>query len=102
MGDHVSLDVLTPAFPPDVVDRAIARTLADQARNMLLPSRLMAYCVMAMALFAPGSYEEVMRSLMAGWSESRCDSTGKRCVPSPPVWSGAAPPGRGAHTSAPW
>ena len=66
LSDHVSLGVLTRAFPPDVVDEVIARTGAGQARNRLLPSRLMVYYVMAMALFAAGSYEEVMRSLLAG------------------------------------
>ena len=66
MSDHISLGVLTRAFPPDVVDRVIARTGAGQMRNRLLPSRLMVYYVMAMALFAAGSYEEVMRSLLAG------------------------------------
>lgn len=71
--DHVSLGVLTRAFPPDVVDRAIARTGAGQMRNRLLPSRLMVYYVMAMGLFAAGSYEEVTRSLLAGmeWITSR-------------------------------
>lgn len=66
LSDHVSLGVLTRAFPPDVVDRVIARTGAGQMRNRLLPSRLMVYYVMAMGLFAAGSYEEVMRSLLAG------------------------------------
>jgi hypothetical protein len=66
LSDHVSLGVLTRAFPPDVVDLVIARAGAGQARNRLLPSRLMVYYVMAMALFAAGSYEEVMRSLLAG------------------------------------
>jgi hypothetical protein len=66
LSDHISLGVLTRAFPPDVVDRVIERTGAGQMRNRLLPSRLMVYYVMAMALFAAGSYEEVMRSLLAG------------------------------------
>lgn len=37
LSDHVSLGVLTRAFPPDVVDRVIARAGAGQARNRLLP-----------------------------------------------------------------
>ncbi|WP_173401507.1 transposase domain-containing protein, partial [Arthrobacter sp. H5] len=66
LSDHVSLGVLTRVFPPAVVDRVIAGAGAGQLRNRLLPSRLMVYYVMAMALFAAGSYEEVMRSLLAG------------------------------------
>ena len=66
MSDHVSLGVLTRVFPPDVVDAVIARTGALEQRNRLLPSRLMVYYVMSLALFSNGSYEEVMRSLLAG------------------------------------
>lgn len=66
LSDHVSLGVLTRVFPPDVVDAVIARTGALEQRNRLLPSRLMVYYVMSLALFSNGSYEEVMRSLLAG------------------------------------
>ena len=64
--DHVSLGVLTKAFPPGVVDAVIERTGTMEQRTRLLPSRLMVYYVMALALFSSGSYEEVMRSLLAG------------------------------------
>ena len=64
--DHISLGVLTRVFSAGVVDAAIARTGSLQQRNRLLPSRLMVYYVMALALFSNGSYEEVMRSLLAG------------------------------------
>lgn len=66
LSDHVSLGVLTRIFPPDLVDAVIERTGALQQRNRLLPSRLMVYYVMSLALFSAGSYEEVMRSLLAG------------------------------------
>ncbi|MGY4541854.1 hypothetical protein ACVWY0_001767 [Arthrobacter sp. UYNi723] len=66
LSDHVSLGVLTRVFPADVVDAVIGRTGALEQRNRLLPSRLMVYYVMALALFSNGSYEEVMRSLLAG------------------------------------
>ena len=66
LSDHVSLGVLTRVFPPDVVDAVIGRTGAGEQRTRLLPSRLMVYYVMALALFSAGSYEEVMRSLLAG------------------------------------
>ena len=66
LSDHVSLGVLTRVFPPDLVDAVIARTGSGEQRSRLLPSRLMVYYVMALALFSAGSYEEVMRSLLAG------------------------------------
>ncbi|WP_346926608.1 IS4 family transposase [uncultured Arthrobacter sp.] len=71
--DHISLGVLTRVFPADVVDAVIRRTGALEQRNRLLPSRLMVYYVMALALFSNGSYEEVMRSLLAGmeWLSGR-------------------------------
>lgn len=71
--DHISLGVLTRVFPADVVDTVIERTGALEQRNRLLPSRLMVYYVMALALFSNGSYEEVMRSLLAGmeWLSGR-------------------------------
>lgn len=66
LSDHVSLGVLTKVFPPDEVDAVIRRTAAAGQRNRLLPARMMVYYVMALALFSSGSYEEVMRSLLAG------------------------------------
>ncbi|MET3205986.1 UNVERIFIED_ORG: hypothetical protein ABIB21_002801 [Arthrobacter sp. UYEF13] len=66
LSDHVSLGVLTRVFPADVVGAVVERTGALEQRNRLLPSRLMVYYVMALALFSNGSYEEVMRSLLAG------------------------------------
>lgn len=66
LSDHVSLGVLTRVFPPDVVDAVIERTGSGEQRTRLLPSRLMVYYVMSLALFSSGSYEEVMRSLLAG------------------------------------
>lgn len=69
----MSLGVLTRVFPPEVVDRVVERAGAAQMRNRLLPSRLMVYYVMCMALFTQGSYEEVMRSLLSGleWVSGR-------------------------------
>lgn len=66
MSDDVSIGVLTKVFPPQLVDRVIARTQTGEHRNRLLPPRLMVYYVMALALFSSGSYQEVMRSLVAG------------------------------------
>ncbi len=66
LGDHVSLGVLTRVFTPREVDAAIDRTGAAGQRNRLLPARMMVYYVMALAMFSSGSYEEVMRSMLAG------------------------------------
>lgn len=66
LGDHVSLGVLTRVFPPREVDAAIERAGAAGQRNRLLPARMMVYYVMALAMFSSGSYEEVMRSVLAG------------------------------------
>ncbi len=66
LSDHVSLGVLTRVFTPREVDAAIDRAGAAGQRNRLLPARMMVYYVMALAMFSSGSYEEVMRSLLAG------------------------------------
>jgi hypothetical protein len=73
LGDHVSVGVLMRVFPPDVVDEVIERSGAAQQRYRLLPSRMVVYYVMALSLFVFGSYEEVMRQLLAGldWLEGR-------------------------------
>ena len=66
LSDHVALGVLTRTFPPDLVDAVVAETGREQQRSRLLPSRLVTYYVMAMALFSEAGYEEVMRSLGEG------------------------------------
>jgi hypothetical protein len=66
LSDHVALGVLTRAFPPDLVDAVIAEAGRGQQRSRLLPARLVAYYVLAMALFSQASYEEVMRNLVEG------------------------------------
>ena len=49
--DRVSVGVLTKAFPPEVVDRAVAAADAREERRRLLPARLVMYFVMALWLF---------------------------------------------------
>jgi hypothetical protein len=66
LSDHVALGVLTRAFPPELVDAVIAEAGRGQQRSRLLPARLVAYYVLAMALFSQASYEEVMRNLVEG------------------------------------
>jgi hypothetical protein len=66
LSDHVALGVLTRAFPPELVDAVVAETGRQQQRSRLLPSRLVVYYVLAMALFSESSYEEVARNLVEG------------------------------------
>jgi Insertion element 4 transposase N-terminal/Transposase DDE domain len=66
--DHIALGVLTRTFPPSLVDTVIRDTGRLHRRDRLLPSRLVVYYVMALALFSDASYEEVMRNLVEGLS----------------------------------
>ncbi len=79
LSDHLAWGLLTRVFPPDVVDLAVADSGRVQQRERMLPSRLVVYYVMGLALFSQSSYEEVMRMLVAGqewaagdaWADSR-------------------------------
>lgn len=64
--DHVSIGVLTRVFPPELVDGVIAEAGRREQRQRLLPARVVVYYVLALALFADCSYEEVMRQLVEG------------------------------------
>jgi hypothetical protein len=57
-------------FPPELVDRVVGEAGRVERRHRLLPARVVVYYVLAMALFAESSYEEVMRALVEGlaWS----------------------------------
>lgn len=68
LSDHVALGVLTRTFPPEMVDAVVAEAGREQQRHRLLPARLVAYYVLAMALFSSAGYEEVMRNLVEGLS----------------------------------
>jgi hypothetical protein len=68
LADHVALGVLTRTFPPSLVDAAVAAAGKAEQRHRLLPARLVVYYVLALALFADSSYEEVMRNLVEGLS----------------------------------
>src|ERR1035437_7099079 len=88
LSDHIALGVLTRTFPPDVVDAVVRESGREQKRQRLLPSRLVVYYVMGLALFAHAGYEEVMRNLGEGLSWE----TGWRrqwTVPSQPALSQA-------------
>jgi hypothetical protein len=60
------IGVLTRVFPPELVDRVVSEAGRVERRQRLLPARVVMYYVLAMALFADASYEEVMRQLVEG------------------------------------
>lgn len=68
LSDHISVGVLTRVFPPEMVDAVVAEAGRTQARNRLLPARVVVYYVLGLALFSQASYEEVMRDLVEGLS----------------------------------
>ncbi len=63
--------MLTRTFPPELVDRVIARTGKAEQRQRLLPARVVVYYTLAMCLFAHVGYEEVMRLLVEGLAWAR-------------------------------
>ena len=66
LSDRVAIGLLTRAFPPKVVDAAVASADRGEVRNRLLPARMIVYYVLAMCLFSGQAYEEVMRLLVGG------------------------------------
>lgn len=76
LSDHLAFAVLTRVFPPAVVDDVIAEVGRMQRRTRILPSRIVVYYVLGLALFSHSSYDEVIRLLIAGqswssgWSQS--------------------------------
>jgi Insertion element 4 transposase N-terminal/Transposase DDE domain len=66
LSDHISIGVLTRVFPPELVDGVVMEAGRVEQRHRLLPARVVVYYVLAMALFADASYEEVMRALVEG------------------------------------
>lgn len=66
LSDHISIGVLTRVFSPELVDGVVAEAGRVEQRHRLLPARVVVYYVLAMALFADASYEEVMRALVEG------------------------------------
>jgi hypothetical protein len=75
--DWISLGVLASRVPADAIDDAVAVTgKTVRRRGGKLPPRVVAYLVMALALFAEEDYEEVAARLAGtfadwdGWEES--------------------------------
>src|SRR5512132_1622272 len=69
--DRIAIGVLTQTFPPELVDRVIAKTGRAERRRRLLPARVVLYYTLAMCLFAQVGYEEVMRLLVEGLAWAR-------------------------------
>jgi Insertion element 4 transposase N-terminal/Transposase DDE domain len=76
LSDLVSVGLMTRVFPPALVDEVIGATGRREQRHRSLPARVVAYFAIAMALYAEGSYEDVLAQLTDGlswsaqWSES--------------------------------
>jgi hypothetical protein len=64
--DHISLGVLTAQFPREVIDQVLFETERVNARERALPAHVMLYYVIAMALYADVSTEEVLRCVVEG------------------------------------
>ncbi|RFA10368.1 hypothetical protein B7R54_15000 [Subtercola boreus] len=76
LSDHLAFAMLARVFPPDVVDQVVADLGRVQQRSRLLPSRIVVYYVLGLALFSHSSYDEVIRLLVdgqawsSGWTQS--------------------------------
>ena len=66
MGELSGLGLLTWVYRPGLVDRVVAACGRAEHRRHLLSARLVVYFVLALALFSPAPYLEVMRHLVEG------------------------------------
>ena len=66
VGELSGLGLLTWVYRPGLVDRVVAACGRAEHRKRLLPARLVVYFVLALALFSPAPYLEVMRHLIEG------------------------------------
>lgn len=64
--DHISLGVLTAQFPRELVDQVLFETECVNARERALPAHVMMYYVLALALYAEVSTQEVLRCVVEG------------------------------------
>ncbi|WP_260609292.1 IS4 family transposase [Streptomyces sp. WAC 01325] len=60
------MGLLTWVYPSGLVDRVVAACGRAEQRRRLLPARLVVYFVLALALFSPAPYLDVMRHLVEG------------------------------------
>ncbi|MDH6128061.1 transposase domain-containing protein [Kitasatospora sp. GP82] len=64
--DTAGIGLLLHSYPPELVDEAVASCGRTEQRRRLLSARLMVYFVLAMALFSPAPYLDVMSRLTRG------------------------------------
>ena len=64
--DHISLGVISKAFPMSKVKEVLARTGKAGRRQRDMPAHVMICYVIALALYRQVSYREVLRCLLEG------------------------------------
>lgn len=64
--DYISLGVVARAFPIETVRAVLAETGTASQRERDLPAHVMVYYVIALALYMPVAYREVLRCLLEG------------------------------------
>lgn len=64
--DHISLGVLTAQFPREVVEQVLVEAERMSVRERALPAHVMVYYVIALALYAEVSTQEVLRCVVEG------------------------------------
>ena len=64
--DHISLGVLSAQFPRALVERVLAETSRQSVRERALPAHVTVYYVIALALYAEVSTQEVLRCVVEG------------------------------------
>lgn len=93
--DHISLGVLTAQFPRELVDHVLFETERVNARERALPAHVMVYYVLALALYADVSTQEVLRCVVEGarWlgEPSTGDLPTKSAISQARIRLGAAP-----------
>ena len=66
--DLISLGALAAKLPRELVDRVLGETGRQSQRQRQLPAHVVAYYVIALALYMSSSYGEVLRCLVEGLS----------------------------------
>jgi Insertion element 4 transposase N-terminal len=64
--DHSSLGVLTAQFPRVLIEQVLRETARQSVRERALPAHVRMYYVVALALYAEASTQEVLRCMVEG------------------------------------
>lgn len=72
LADNAGISLLLHTYPPALVDGAVAACGRTEKRRRLLSARTMVYFVLAMDLFAPAPYQEVMGRLTTDCEPPAC------------------------------